>query len=155
MDPLTPAERSAMMARIKGSNTAPELAVRRIAHAAGYRFRLHGAISRTARGAAARTAPDVRLRGGRLPGRPDLVFASRHKVVLVHGCFWHRHDCPAGLRTPGTNTAFWVDKRLRNVERDARQLEQLRALGWEPLIVWECQLKDPEAVLRELAAFLG
>jgi DNA mismatch endonuclease, patch repair protein len=155
MDRLTPQQRSALMSRIRGRDTGPELAVRRLLHAAGYRYRLQGSIGEAALRAALRTAPDVPLRGGRLPGRPDLVFSSRRKVVQVHGCFWHLHDCPVGRRAPSSNTAFWSAKREGNRTRDARTEDQLRRLGWEAATVWECELGDPAAVLARLEAFLG
>lgn len=154
MDRLTPAERSAQMSRIRGTNTKPELLVRRVAHAAGYRFRLHGQVSATELARARRRAPDVVFRGGKLPGRPDLVFASRKKVVFVNGCFWHHHDCPVGRHAPGTNVEFWAEKRRLNVERDARSHAALASIGWQILDLWECQLKDPAVVLDRLNAFL-
>ena len=155
MDTLTPAQRSALMSRIRGKDTGPELRVRRIAHAAGFRFRLHGQVSAAVVRQAKRTAPDLRLAGGKLPGRPDLVFASRRKVVFVNGCFWHRHDCPVGRRAPTSNAGFWEDKREGNAARDARHAADLRRLGWDVLTLWECELKDPDAVLGRLSAFLG
>lgn len=155
MDHLTPAERSAQMARIRGTNTKPELLVRQLAHRAGYRFRLHGQVSAAALAAARRRAPELVFRGGKLPGRPDLVFASRRKVVFVNGCFWHQHDCPVGRHAPGTNVEFWEEKRRRNVERDVRSHAALESIGWEVLDLWECQLKDPAVVLGQLDAFLS
>lgn len=155
MDRLTPTERSAQMSRIRGTNTQPEMLVRRLAHRAGYRFRLHGQVSATALAAGRRRAPDVVFRGGKLPGRPDLVFASRRKVVFVNGCFWHEHDCPVGRHAPATNSEFWADKRRRSVERDERNHAALRAIGWQVLDLWECQLKDPAVVLEELGQFLS
>jgi DNA mismatch endonuclease, patch repair protein len=155
MDRLTPEQRSALMSRIRGRDTGPELAVRRLLHAAGYRYRLQGSISEAALRAALKAAPDVPLRGGKLPGRPDLVFSSRRKVVQVHGCFWHLHDCPVGRRAPSSNTEFWTAKREGNRARDARTEDQLHRLGWAVATVWECELRDPEAVLAQLQAFLG
>lgn len=155
MDRLTPEERSAQMSRIRGTNTKPELLVRRVAHRAGYRFRLHGQVSTAALYTARRRAPEVVFRGGKLPGRPDLVFASRRKVVFVNGCFWHQHDCPAGRHAPETNQEFWVEKRRRNTERDARHHAALEAIGWQVLDLWECQLKDSAVVLDRLDAFLA
>lgn len=155
MDRLTPQQRSALMSRIRGKDTGPELRVRRIAHAAGYRYRLHGQLARAAAAAARRAAPDVRLAGGKLPGKPDLVFAFRRKVVFVNGCFWHQHDCPAGRRAPSSNAEFWRAKREGNAARDLRHSAALSTLGWDSLTVWECELADPDRVLRSLAAFLG
>lgn len=155
MDRLTPAERSAQMSRIRGTNTKPELLVRRLAHAAGYRFRLHGQVSATALASARRAAPETRFPGGKLPGKPDLVFASRRKVVFVNGCFWHQHDCKVGRRAPSSNVKFWEDKRRATVERDARNVAALKAIDWDVLDIWECELKDPAVVLDKLSGFLG
>ena len=97
MDVLSPEQRVRCMAAVRSINTYPELQVRRIVHRLGYRYRLH-----------------VR----ELPGRPDLVFPSRRKVIFVHGCFWHRHNCPAGRSFPATRQEFWLKKLSRNRERD-------------------------------------
>lgn len=132
-DFMTAEQRSKHMAKIKSKNTKPELQLRRELHALGFRYRLHGA---------------------RLPGRPDLIFPGRRKVIFVHGCFWHGHSCPIGSRLPKTNTEFWRDKRSKNEQRDARQLEELQQLGWEPLVVWECQVKTG-AALTAAQAFLS
>ena len=121
-DIFDPATRSRIMAGIRGRDTKPEVVVRRVAHALGFRFRLHGAFE-----------------GARLPGRPDLVFAARRKVVFVHGCFWHRHGCRQGRSTPAANAAFWAAKFAANVERDRRAARRLRRLGWGVMVVWECQ----------------
>lgn len=102
-------------------------------HAAGYRYRLHGD----------------------LPGRPDLVFPARRKVVFVHGCFWHGHDCPRGARTPKRNADYWTAKIARNVARDARAMAGLASLGWAAMVVWECRLRCLRDVHADLAAFLG
>lgn len=122
------------MRAVKGRDTRPEMLVRRAAHALGYRFRLHRKD---------------------LPGSPDLVFPSRRKVVFVHGCFWHGHDCARGARAPKANAEYWSAKIGRNVARDARVLVELRALGWEPLVLWECELKDPAALAGRLRQHLG
>ncbi|MCU1572197.1 MAG: very short patch repair endonuclease [Micrococcaceae bacterium] len=137
MERLTPAQRSANMARIKGKDTKPELTVRRLLHAAGYRYRLHG-----------------RYRSTSLPGRPDLVFARDRKVIFVNGCFWHSHSCPAGQHAPRNNAEFWAAKRSRTVARDAEQLTALSDLGWEALVLWECQLKDRSTLEKQLRQFL-
>jgi DNA mismatch endonuclease (patch repair protein) len=123
--------RSAQMALVRGKDTQPELRVRRALHAAGLRYR---------------------LQGKRLPGRPDLVFPSRRAVVLVHGCFWHRHPDPACklARMPKTRKDFWVPKLEGNAERDRRNLTELEKLGWRVFVVWECQTKDA-VQLGELA----
>lgn len=135
MDRITPEKRSAVMARIRSKDTKPELAVRRAAHRLGYRFRLH--------------RKDLR-------GRPDLVFPSRQCVIFVHGCFWHNHPDPncsaAGL--PKTRLDYWGPKLARNIERDGHNVEILKAAGWRVLILWECQIKQPD-LDQKLVGFLG
>lgn len=118
-DPLTPEQRRKTMSRIISKNTAPEMLIRKGLHARGHRFRLH-----------------VRA----LPGTPDIVLPRRRAVVLVHGCFWHGHDCSLSV-TPNTNTAAWLAKIEGNVERDRRAIARLRAGGWRVLTVWECALR--------------
>ena len=108
------------MGHVRSRDTKPEMTVRQIVHAMGYRYRLH--------------AKD-------LPGKPDLVFRSRGKIVFIHGCFWHRHEGCRYTTTPRTNEEFWQRKFLGNVDRDRRHVETLRALGWRVAIVWECALK--------------
>lgn len=136
-DKLTPEQRSWNMSRIRGKNTKPELLVRKLLHAKGYRYRLHG-----------------RSAGIRLPGNPDLVFAGRRKVIFVNGCFWHFHDCRAGQHAPQANAEFWAAKRTRTRERDANQRRLLEDAGWQVLTVWECELKDRSALETELVQFL-
>jgi len=121
------------MARIRGKDTKPELIVRRLAHAAGYRYRLHRRD---------------------LPGCPDLVFPRYRKIIFVHGCFWHRHSCRKGRSTPRTRRRFWKKKFDENRERDRRNRRALRRQGWQVLVVWECQTKDPEKLLQRLHQFL-
>ncbi|MET4621638.1 DNA mismatch endonuclease (patch repair protein) [Arthrobacter sp. 2762] len=136
-DLLTPEQRSRNMSRIRGKNTKPELLVRKLLHAKGYRYRLHGQAG-----------------GTKLPGRPDLVFSSRRKVIFVNGCFWHFHDCKVGQNSPTANAEFWETKRTRTRERDLAQREQLRAAGWDVLTVWECELRDSSVLEERLTAFL-
>lgn len=136
-DKLTPQQRSWNMSRIRGKNTKPELLVRRLVHSKGYRFRLHG-----------------RSGSVRLPGKPDLVFAGRRKVIFVNGCFWHFHDCRVGQHAPKANAEFWAAKRSRTRERDADQRRQLQEAGWDVLTVWECELKDGSALESALVDFL-
>ncbi len=136
-DLLTREQRSRNMSKIRGKNTKPELLVRKLLHAKGYRYRLHGQSGAV-----------------KLPGRPDLVFAGRRKVIFVNGCFWHSHDCKAGQRAPAANAEFWEAKRTRTRERDALQREQLKAAGWQVHTVWECQLKDKSVLEERLTAFL-
>lgn len=121
------------MQAVKSEDTGPEWTVRRLLHAAGYRYRLH--------------AKD-------LPGHPDLVFPGRRKVIFVHGCFWHGHDCARGARVPKTNTEYWTRKIARNRNRDQDTAERLKELGWEAQIVWECEIKDREILLQKLELFL-
>jgi len=130
VDRLDPERRSANMARVRGKDTAPEMRVRRIAHRMGLRFRLHRKD---------------------LPGRPDLVFPKHRLAVFVHGCFWHRHPGCRRASTPSTRAEFWQAKFDGNVARDARQQEALEAMGWKVLVLWECGLKDDEAVASALA----
>lgn len=137
-DTVSAEQRSRNMSRIRSKNTKPELLVRRLLHAAGYRFRLHGAAG-----------------GSLLPGKPDLVFASRRKVIFVNGCFWHLHTCPAGQHAPQNNSAFWAQKRSRTAQRDAAALEALAAAGWESLTVWECELRNRSRLEEQLFEFLG
>ncbi len=124
--------RSEQMARIRSKDTVPEMIVRRLVHALGYRYRLHRKD---------------------LPGCPDLVFQARRKVVFVHGCFWHQHSCGAG-RQPKTNKNYWNAKLKRNVERDKMNRVALRKLGWRSLIIWECQLRDLSRAERRVLKFL-
>lgn len=132
MDHVGAVERSAIMAAVKSSGSKPEMALRRILHGAGYRYALHRAD---------------------LPGKPDLVFAPRRKIVFVHGCFWHRHGCRY-TTTPKTRTRFWEEKFAANVVRDRRVRRALRAMGWQCLVVWQCQLKDIDKVRRRAEEFL-
>jgi DNA mismatch endonuclease (patch repair protein) len=121
------------MRAIRSKDTKPEKTVRSMLHKLGYRFRLHRRD---------------------LPGQPDIVFASRRKVVFVNGCFWHMHSCSKGQRAPITNAEFWKTKRQRTSDRDARTLEALAAEGWQAYVVWECDLKDMSGLESKLKAFL-
>lgn len=131
-DRLTPERRSWLMSRIRGKDTVPELRVRKLLHGMGYRFRLHQAD---------------------LPGKPDIVFRSRKKIILVHGCYWHGHSCRRGQAASKTNVGFWQAKIQRNMKRDRRTAARLRKLGWSVAVVWECQTQD-DARLRRLVRFL-
>jgi DNA mismatch endonuclease, patch repair protein len=133
-DVLTPQERSACMRAVRSRDTSPEMRVRRLAHALGYRYVLHGAD---------------------LAGRPDLVFPARRKLIFVHGCFWHLHQCKRGRRRPATNADYWTKKRARNKARDKWAIATLTDEGWGVLVVWECQTKDVEALTRRLLQFLA
>lgn len=134
-DVHTRAQRSYNMSRIRSKDTKPEMIVRSLVHQMGFRFRLHRKD---------------------LPGKPDLVLPRHHKVIFVHGCFWHMHRCRYGKVTPKTNAQFWQDKREGNVARDRRHRRQLRSDGWDVLTIWECWTKDPETlVIPRLETFLG
>jgi DNA mismatch endonuclease, patch repair protein len=134
-DPLSPAERSERMRRVRSKDTKPEMVVRRLVHALGYRYRLHSKS---------------------LPGKPDLIFAGRRKVIFVHGCFWHRHDenrC-ALTRWPKSRLEFWEPKLLANKRRDGENQTKLNELGWRFFIVWECELRDRAELTRRIVEFL-
>lgn len=135
-DTLSPAARSERMSRVRGKDTKPEMLVRRLVHGLGYRYRLHGR---------------------KLPGAPDLVFPTRRKAIQVHGCFWHRHPDPECrlARLPKSRQEFWMEKLDGNRARDERNAAAIRALGWEQLELWECQLRDRGEVERRVIEFLG
>lgn len=126
-------DRSANMRAIRSKGMKPELAVRSLVHRLGFRFRLHRAD---------------------LPGKPDLVFGPRRKVIFVHGCFWHSHDCKVA-HDPKSNRGYWAPKLERNRKRDENNLAELATIGWEPLVVWECETRDGVALAKRLKAFLG
>lgn len=129
----TRAMRCAAMRRIRQRNTKPEMAVRKIAHRLGYRFRLHQR---------------------NLPGCPDLVFASARVVIFVHGCFWHQHKGCNRSTIPKTRRAYWAAKLKRNTSRDRATIRKLRRLGWRVLLIWECDTRKPDKVERRLSGFL-
>jgi len=134
VDRITKSQRSDLMGRIRRSDTEPELVIRRMLHGLGYRFR-------------------VQLKS--IPGRPDLAFTRRRKIIQVHGCFWHAHEgCPSA-RVPTTRPEFWSAKFARNRARDRRLGVAAAEAGWESLIVWECELKDIEGLCARLVDFLG
>jgi DNA mismatch endonuclease (patch repair protein) len=132
-DRFSPEKRSQIMASIHGCDTTPERLVRSAAHRLGFRFRLH-----------------VRS----LPGCPDIVFPKHHKIVFVHGCFWHGHKRCKRSKLPVTNVAFWKKKLSGNTERDRRNLRSLRRMGWGVLVLWECELKKPPDLCLRLQEFL-
>jgi DNA mismatch endonuclease (patch repair protein) len=127
-------KRSDIMRAVKSNDTGPEMIVRRAAHALG---------------------TGHRLGGWGLPGKPDLVFPGRKRVVFVHGCFWHGHDCKRGARAPKDNAAYWCSKIGRNRTRDASNLRALAGMGWEALVLWECELKEELGFKARLEAFLN
>ena len=120
------------MASVSSKNTKPEMFVRRVLHGLGYRYRLHRRD---------------------LPGSPDLVFPSRKKTIFVHGCFWHGHGCKWG-RLPKSNLDYWAPKIGANQARDERNILALKQAGWSPLVVWQCELRDPDEAIRNIIDFL-
>lgn len=128
-----PLSRSEVMRAVRSTDTSPEMQVRKAAHRLGFRYRLYRAD---------------------LPGKPDLVFSSRKKVIFVHGCFWHGHSCKRGARVPHTNTDYWTRKISRNRMRDAEVLMQLSDRGWSALVIWECEIRDSEGLAQKLLDFL-
>ena len=126
-------DRSENMRAIHSKDTLPEMAVRSLVHKLGYRFRLHRKD---------------------LPGKPDLVFPVRHKVIFVHGCFWHSHACKTGL-IPKSNQDFWLPKLQRNKARDRKNLEALTQQGWDALVIWQCELNNLSTVAQRVKRFLG
>ena len=133
VDMVPPDRRSEIMCRITGKDTEPEMAVRRLLHALGFRFRLHRKD---------------------LPGKPDIVLPKFKTAILVHGCFWHGHGCSPKNRRPKSNTDYWNPKIDRNIRRDAENLKKLNSLGWKAVVVWACELKTPEALEAKLLASL-
>ena len=133
VDSVSSVMRSRIMAKVRAKNTKPEMHVRRLLHAAGYRYRLHNS---------------------ELPGSPDIVFVARKKVIFVHGCFWHRHLNCKNARIPKSRIEFWTKKLEGNRLRDEVVQRKLVDLGWSFHVVWECNLISPESVLRSLHNFL-
>lgn len=132
MDTISSEQRSALMGRIRSKDTKPELAVRSILHALGYRFRLHRKD---------------------LPGRPDIVLPRHKKIILVQGCFWHGHDCKLASK-PKTNSGYWLPKIARNRERDEKNLRALVLTGWTVLELWECEIRRGEGLLERIETFM-
>jgi DNA mismatch endonuclease, patch repair protein len=132
-DVLTPQQRSFNMSRIRSRDTRPEMVVRSIVHRLGFRYRLHKKD---------------------LPGKPDLVLVRHRKIIDVHGCFFHMHNCPYGRVVPATNAEFWRTKRESNLNRDRRNVKLLKKGGWQVLVVWECQTRHPEILEKTLSNFL-
>lgn len=133
MDHIPPERRSWLMARIRGRHTKPEIAVRRIVFALGYRYRLHDS---------------------KLPGKPDLVFARIRKTIFVHGCFWHGHRLCRYGKLPKSRIDFWEKKISDNRQRDRRTLRHLKAMGWRSLVIWQCELKQSDKLLKKIDNFL-
>ena len=132
-DPPVEPARSSLMSRVRPKNSKPEIVVRQILHAMGYRFRLHAR---------------------ELPGRPDIVFRRRKKAIFVHGCFWHRHPGCRRTTTPKTREEFWQSKFVANQARDTRVQNELVDMAWTYLVVWECEVKDKVTLAKKLQSFL-
>ncbi len=132
-DYFTSERRKLNMSRIRNKDTRPEMVVRSLTHRMGYRYRLH-----------------VK----NLPGKPDLVFSHHRKIIFVHGCFWHMHNCKYGRVKPKTNAKFWQNKRLGNVERDRKNLSLLKKDGWKVLVVWECRIRNTQSLTNRIVKFL-
>lgn len=133
-DTISREQRSKVMALVRSKDTKPEMAVRKLVHRLGFRYRLHGQ---------------------KLPGRPDLVFKKRKKVIFVHGCFWHRHENCKHARLPKSNTEFWIEKLNQNKLRDDKNLGTLTQLGWKSLIIWECETRDIVELEKRIIVFLN
>jgi DNA mismatch endonuclease (patch repair protein) len=132
-DTVNKSKRAWMMSRVRSKNTHPEIVVRSFLHNLGFRFRLHSSA---------------------LPGRPDIVLRRFKTVVFVNGCFWHHHGRCGRARIPSSNSQFWTTKITRNVTRDRRNIRELRRLGWNVIVVWECRTKKPEMLSRALCSLL-
>lgn len=132
-DVHTPAQRTANMAAIRSRDTKPELIVRRVVHALGYRYRLHGK---------------------KLPGKPDIVLTRHRKVIFVHGCFWHSHDCRYGSVKPATRPVFWAEKRRGTARRDEQNRRDLEGQGWNVLVVWECETRESLGLRSTIVEFM-
>ena len=126
--------RSENMRRIRGKDTAPELAVRKLCRELGFTgYRIHRKD---------------------LPGKPDLAWIGRKQAIFVHGCFWHGHDCAEGIRKPKSNRDYWIPKIKRNQQRDTENINVLRKAGWKVLVVWECEQKDQRRLAKRIERFL-
>lgn len=134
MDKLTPIARSANMRRIKSSSMKPEMVIRRLTFSLGYRYRLHRHD---------------------LPGRPDLVFSCKKKIIFVNGCFWHQHKECCKAHIPLSHREYWIPKLERTVARDSENISKLRELNWDVLVIWECELKDIAYMRKRIARFLS
>ena len=132
MDNLSIEQRSNLMSRVRSKDSVAEMTVRQTVHRLGFRYRLH-------------------IRS--LPGCPDLVFPSRKKIIFVHGCFWHGHNCRAGQNRPSSKRSYWEDKLNRNAARDRSNAARLRRAGWKVLSIWECQVRKGN-LARRLKTFL-
>ena len=134
MDSLDRETRSKLMAKVRSKNTTIEMKVRKLIYSLGFRYR-------------------VNVRG--IAGTPDIVFKKRKKIIFIHGCFWHRHDCSNGRRVPKSRVDFWENKFTANIERDARVYDQLKNDGWDYLVIWECETKDEDTLKKRILNFLS
>lgn len=136
VDKVTPSKRSNNMRKIRSKDTSPELVVRKLAFGLGYRYRLHRKD---------------------LPGKPDLVFPGRKKIIFVHGCFWHQHQDPECkiARVPKSRESYWLPKLQHNVERDLKHRKELEHLGWSVLVIWECEVSDKGVISNKIQHFLS
>jgi len=133
VDNLSPIQRSQCMRAVKGENTSTEMRVRKLVHSMGFRYTLH--------------VPS-------LPGKPDIVLPAHRKIIFVHGCFWHKHNCRRGRRLPATRQPYWIQKRQRNAARDREHIKALRRDGWKVLAIWECWAGDLDSLRCRLREFL-
>lgn len=134
MDKITKKQRSRNMAAIKTKNTKPEITVRKLLHRNGLRFRLHQR---------------------KLPGKPDIVLKKHKTAIFVNGCFWHHHKNCRRANIPKTNTEYWIPKINRNTERDRKAIKELKKMGWDTLVIWECEVKDRKKMIKKLNNKLG
>jgi len=135
MDKLVPERRSENMRQIRGKDTAPELAIRKLCREIGF--------------------TGYRIHRKNLPGKPDLAWVGRKLAVFVHGCFWHGHDCAEGIRKPKSNRDYWIPKIERNQQRDAENIAALRVAGWNVLVIWECEINETVRISKRLKKFLS
>ncbi len=122
------------MSQVKSKNTSPEIFVRKLVFSMGRRYRLHRSD---------------------LPGKPDIVFPSQKKIIMVNGCFWHRHNCKKGQKLPQDNADYWKNKFDRTIARDRKNIKLLEEMGWRVLLVWECQIKDAALLKKDINEFLS
>lgn len=134
MDRVAPSKRSEIMSRVRSKDTGPEMVVRRLVHSLGYRYRLHSK---------------------KLPGKPDLTFTGKKKVIFVHGCFWHYHEDCKIAHLPKSNLDIWKPKLEGNKCRDLRNQKELLELGWEFIVIWECELNNIEMISKRIRMFLS
>lgn len=132
-DTLSPEERSERMSRVRNKDTKPEMHVRRLVHSLGYRYQLHS---------------------GKLPGSPDLVFPGRKKVIFIHGCYWHRHEGCSRCRLPKSRLDFWAPKLEKNRLRDVENQAKLEEMGWDVLVVWECEVQEAAGLPGRIMSYL-